>query len=188
MTEAERTLLASVARAILSGDRGELANQLDRPYPDLQWQDHLPPPPPAPVVALRWAETEVPPLVFPNGTGGFTANGQEYVIVLEGEAETPLPWVNVMANPAFGHRRVGFGLGLYLGGEQPGEPSHTICQRSGHRRDLGSAVHPGRRGWSSLVSYSGTIAAQPGQRTLRDTARARRHRALPRRRRASCTT
>ena len=42
MTEAERTLLASVARAILSGDRGELANQLDRPYPDLQWQDHLP--------------------------------------------------------------------------------------------------------------------------------------------------
>jgi cyclic beta-1,2-glucan synthetase len=102
MTEAERTLLASVARAILSGDRGELANQLDRPYPDLLWQDHLPPPPPAPVVALRWSETEVPPLIFPNGTGGFTANGQEYVIVLEGEAETPMPWVNVMANPSFG--------------------------------------------------------------------------------------
>ena len=33
MTEAERTLLASVARAVLSGDRGELANQLDRPHP-----------------------------------------------------------------------------------------------------------------------------------------------------------
>ena len=102
MTEAERILLASVARAILSGDRGELANQLDRPYPDLRWQDHLPPPPPAPVVALRWSETEVPPLIFPNGTGGFTANGQEYVIVLEGEEETPQPWVNVMANPSFG--------------------------------------------------------------------------------------
>ena len=34
MTEAERTLLASVARAVLSGDRGELANQLDRPHPE----------------------------------------------------------------------------------------------------------------------------------------------------------
>ncbi len=32
MGEAERVLLASVARAILSGDRGDLASQLDHPY------------------------------------------------------------------------------------------------------------------------------------------------------------
>src|SRR5687768_10382620 len=34
MGEAERVLLASVARAVLSGDRGELAQQLDRPHPE----------------------------------------------------------------------------------------------------------------------------------------------------------
>ena len=37
MSEDERNLLASVARAILSGDRGKLANQLDWPYPEPQF-------------------------------------------------------------------------------------------------------------------------------------------------------
>ena len=37
-----------------------------------------------------------------NGTGGFTPDGREYVVVLEGDRETPLPWSNVLANPDFG--------------------------------------------------------------------------------------
>jgi cyclic beta-1,2-glucan synthetase len=37
-----------------------------------------------------------------NGIGGFTPDGREYVIVLEGERETPLPWSNILANPEFG--------------------------------------------------------------------------------------
>ena len=37
-----------------------------------------------------------------NGTGGFTRDGQEYVIVLDGDRETPLPWSNVLANAEFG--------------------------------------------------------------------------------------
>jgi cyclic beta-1,2-glucan synthetase len=37
-----------------------------------------------------------------NGIGGFTPDGREYVIVLEGDRETPLPWSNVLANPDFG--------------------------------------------------------------------------------------
>jgi cyclic beta-1,2-glucan synthetase len=37
-----------------------------------------------------------------NGIGGFTPDGREYVIVLEGDRETPLPWSNVLANPEFG--------------------------------------------------------------------------------------
>jgi len=44
----------------------------------------------------------VPPLVMENGLGGFTRDGREYVVVLDGERETPLPWVNVLANPRFG--------------------------------------------------------------------------------------
>ena len=43
-----------------------------------------------------------PPLVMENGLGGFTPDGREYVVVLDGERETPLPWSNVLANPAFG--------------------------------------------------------------------------------------
>ena len=43
-----------------------------------------------------------PPLVMKNGLGGFTPDGREYVVVLEGERETPLPWSNVLANPTVG--------------------------------------------------------------------------------------
>jgi cyclic beta-1,2-glucan synthetase len=103
MAEADRILLATVARAVLSGDRGELKNQLDRPYPEPEWPEELelapdrqgPPDPPV-------ADVEVPPIVMSNGQGGFTPDGREYVIVLEGDQETPLPWANVIANPGFG--------------------------------------------------------------------------------------
>jgi cyclic beta-1,2-glucan synthetase len=103
MPAAERTLLATVARAILSGDRGELSHQLDRPYSEPAWPwplrvhdlERSPPVPPTPEVA-------VPPLRMPNGLGGFSEDGREYVVVLRGDRETPLPWANVIANPGFG--------------------------------------------------------------------------------------
>src|SRR2546428_978203 len=103
MNEAERNLLASVARAILSGDRGELANQLDWPYPEQQWRKELLPSPPSrPAPGPHGVEIEIPALTFANGTGGFADGGREYAVVLEGDQETPLPWVNVIANPGFG--------------------------------------------------------------------------------------
>jgi cyclic beta-1,2-glucan synthetase len=104
MAEAERLLLSGVARAVLSGDRGSLLHQLDR----------LPPPEPEPAplelappsrsgdALAPLAEPEVPPLALANGIGGFADGGREYVIVLEGDEETPLPWANVIASPAFG--------------------------------------------------------------------------------------
>jgi len=101
MQEAERCLLASVARAILSGDRGTLASQLDWPYPEPRGKREQPPPP-EPAAGPDGLEIEVPALTFANGTGGFADNGREYVIVLDGNQETPLPWVNVLANPHFG--------------------------------------------------------------------------------------
>jgi cyclic beta-1,2-glucan synthetase len=101
MSEPERILLASVARAILSGDRGELSNQLDWPYPELQTGEQLPPPPPQTPEVVD-IEIEVPALSFANGIGGFADGGREYVVVLDGDQETPLPWVNIMTNPAFG--------------------------------------------------------------------------------------
>ncbi len=104
MTEAERLLLAGVARAVLVGSAGTLANQLDRPELPAAEPDPAPlalprgpraPPPPM-------AQPEIPVLALANGLGGFTSGGREYAIVLEGDEETPLPWVNVIANPDFG--------------------------------------------------------------------------------------
>jgi len=106
MTEAERTLLASVASAILSGDRGELANQLDRPHPvpDVLEADRLIPSPSASGDDAEESrvDVEVPSLAFANGKGGFAEGGRDYVIVLDGDEETPLPWANVIANPGLG--------------------------------------------------------------------------------------
>jgi cyclic beta-1,2-glucan synthetase len=103
MPEAERTLLASVARAVLSGERGELANQLDRPSERaLPEVEDLVPASAAVAAGPEAPRPEVPSLVLANGLGGFTTDGREYVIVLEGAEETPLPWCNVLANPGFG--------------------------------------------------------------------------------------
>ncbi|HMA43957.1 MAG TPA: glucoamylase family protein, partial [Gemmatimonadales bacterium] len=102
MTEDERSLLDSVARVILDGARGELSSQLDLPYPEPQWRRELPPPPSRPVLQAGTPEIEAPELTFANGTGGFAGGGREYAVVLDGDQETPLPWVNVMANPGFG--------------------------------------------------------------------------------------
>jgi cyclic beta-1,2-glucan synthetase len=104
MGEAERVLLAAVARAVLSGDRGDLSAQLEHAYadwPEPEPSDLLPSRQPVPAAASN-PGLEVPPLALGNGLGGFGDGGKDYVVVLEGEAETPLPWANVIANPAFG--------------------------------------------------------------------------------------
>ncbi len=102
LSDAERSLLASVARVILSGSRGELSHQLELPYPEPQWRRELPPQPVPRAPEPDGSEVAVPPLTFANGTGGFADGGREYVVVLDGDRETPLPWVNVIANPGFG--------------------------------------------------------------------------------------
>jgi cellobiose phosphorylase len=102
MAEADACLLSAAARIVLRGDLGELAPQLDRKAPWLT---------PAEIVShasgLRSPEPAstpiaVGPRVMENGVGGFTPDGREYVIVLDGDRETPLPWSNVLANAEFG--------------------------------------------------------------------------------------
>ena len=97
----DRHLLNAVARVVLRADLGALAPQLDR---HATWLFDAPV---GPVPAFaRPARSPKPPvvprLVMENGMGGFSADGREYVVVLEGDRETPLPWSNVMANEGFG--------------------------------------------------------------------------------------
>ena len=103
MAAAERLLLSGVARAVLSDDRGTLAQQLDRPAaPQPEGAPRALRPSRKPGPAGAPSPAEIPTLALANGLGGFADGGREYVIVLEGEEETPLPWSNVIASPAFG--------------------------------------------------------------------------------------
>jgi cyclic beta-1,2-glucan synthetase len=105
ISEAERILLSAVGRAVLSGDRGTLEQQLDlvEEEPPLPLAT-APADETAPPGEGDWptAEPQPPKLRLVNGLGGFTEDGREYVVVLDGTRETPLPWVNVLANPRFG--------------------------------------------------------------------------------------
>ncbi len=95
-----RAVLRTAARAVLLSRRGSLAEQVKRPEEteltrasrSRRWRESATPAPP-----LRRPELE-----FFNGLGGFAANGREYVTILEAGQWTPAPWINVIANPAFG--------------------------------------------------------------------------------------
>jgi len=107
MPDADRVLLTSVARAVLHGNRGTLSNQLDRPRPGREAVEspdrrYSYPAAAAPSPDHATSPIAAPPLTLTNGLGGFTTDGRDYVVVLEGNQETPLPWSNVIANPGFG--------------------------------------------------------------------------------------
>ncbi len=103
--EDDKILLQTVARAILTGSAGTLAEQLDRKPPT-----EILPPVLANVAApagLQRRPVAVPTsersdLEYWNGFGGFTRDGKEYVITTPRDAPPPAPWVNVIANPWFG--------------------------------------------------------------------------------------
>ena len=98
----DRVLLQTVARAIISDSRGSLADQINRrgpvevPVPRLTPTRTRRAEPPA-AAALPRRD-----LIFFNGLGGFTPDGREYVITTAHGQVTPAPWVNVLANPNFG--------------------------------------------------------------------------------------
>jgi cellobiose phosphorylase len=102
MRREERELLETVARVILYGDRGTLAEQIAV----LEAQPVRLPiftPILAPETAPEPSSTQRPPeLLFDNGLGGFSADGREYWITLASQQWTPAPWINVIANPTFG--------------------------------------------------------------------------------------
>ncbi len=101
MSDEDRILVQTVARAILIDTEGSLAEQLDRRHsPDLKVPELIPGP--RRFDSISTQEPARNDLVFDNGLGGFTADGREYVIRLEPGKVTPAPWVNVIANSEFG--------------------------------------------------------------------------------------
>ena len=96
----DRILLQTAARAVLLSRRGTLAEQVERQQrsqtPTLRLPRRMPATKALDVLPAR------PDLEFFNGLGGFTSDGREYVTTLGEGQWTPAPWINVIANPAFG--------------------------------------------------------------------------------------
>ncbi|MDP2708336.1 MAG: cyclic beta 1-2 glucan synthetase, partial [Burkholderiales bacterium] len=107
ISDEDRILVQSVARAIISDRRGALGDQINRRglievrAPRLNLSRFKP---------IRAHRADLPTtatsarrdLLFHNGLGGFTPDGCEYVITTAHGQVTPAPWVNVLANPHFG--------------------------------------------------------------------------------------
>ncbi len=128
----------------------------------------------APAARSAAAPVHAPPLVMENGYGGFTADGREYVVVLDGDRETPLPWSNVLANPTFGTIVTQRRLGVHLGGQQPREPVDAVRQRSADRSDGRGDLHSRRRVRRRVGRHAGAAAAAAGRRALGRSPRRRR--------------
>ncbi|MGH9558706.1 MAG: GH36-type glycosyl hydrolase domain-containing protein, partial [Bryobacteraceae bacterium] len=106
--EEHRDLILAASSAVLSGARGSLEQQISSPVE--------PPAPPVFVAATAGREAPSRPLPFLelpyfNGLGGFTQDGREYAIYVAEGNTTPKPWVNVIANSAFGAMVSEAGLG-----------------------------------------------------------------------------
>ena len=97
---AERVLLEAVAGAVLHGEGGDLRAQLDRPRAVGSAADAFVAVSPPRDADLR--PIPAPTTTLDNGLGGFANDGATYAIVLDDRRETPMPWVNVIANPGFG--------------------------------------------------------------------------------------
>ncbi|MBY0550605.1 MAG: hypothetical protein K2W95_25220 [Candidatus Obscuribacterales bacterium] len=102
ISQEDRILFQTVARAIIKDSRGTLAEQITRRplreskvprlIPSRVHQD----------AQRSLQESQRSDLILFNGLGGFTSDGREYVITTTHGYVTPLPWVNVLANPFFG--------------------------------------------------------------------------------------
>ena len=102
ISEEDRTLFQTVARAIFSDSRGTLAEQVSRHGALEVRVPRLVPSRPPTVEPPAAFELPRRDLILFNGIGGFTPDGREYVITTTPGQHTPAPWVNVLANPQFG--------------------------------------------------------------------------------------
>jgi cellobiose phosphorylase len=117
----DRVLFAAAARAVLGGGHGSLADQIDRRSTAATFARL--PITGSPIAAEPAGQSATPPegLRFWNGHGGFTPDGREYVLVIDGTARSgpalpPAPWTNVLANPGFGCLVTEAGLGYSWAG------------------------------------------------------------------------
>lgn len=94
-------LLQTVARVIISDSHGTLADQVNKKQTAKATISKLEPIS-VEEISNKILLAPVKDLHFFNGIGGFAKDGREYVINTTQAQPTPLPWVNIIANPNFG--------------------------------------------------------------------------------------
>ncbi|MDR7120480.1 GH36-type glycosyl hydrolase domain-containing protein [Rheinheimera soli] len=149
MTVESRALLAAVARVVLYANRGSLATQLSR----------IPAAAAEPLrintaQAVRQPEQEQkaePALQFFNGLGGFSEDGREYHTHMQQHQRPPMPWINVIANPAFGFQVSTLGSG-YSWSENSRENQLTPWSNDPVTDPCGEAFYVQDQGSSELIS------------------------------------
>ncbi|HJU26990.1 MAG TPA: cyclic beta 1-2 glucan synthetase, partial [Rhodanobacteraceae bacterium] len=96
----DRALMGAVARCVFNGNEGRLRDQVERAVPP-----DIAAPALLPARKTHAGSTVLQPpegLQGFNGFGGYSADGDEYVIWLPDGTATPAPWCNVLANEGFG--------------------------------------------------------------------------------------
>jgi cellobiose phosphorylase len=99
LSEEELALLQATARVIISGNRGPLSTQLGFVQKNASELVSRKIERSRPV---RFTEPRLPAGEFDNGFGSFAEQGRSYQLSVSSQSLPPLPWVNVVANPAFG--------------------------------------------------------------------------------------
>ncbi|HHW48826.1 MAG TPA: glycosyl transferase, partial [Clostridiaceae bacterium] len=99
LAQEDISLLYAVSRLVLRGDGGTLSEQIKLPssVQTVESRQNK-----GIVREYEQPVLEKAELVYFNELGGFSRDGREYVIILEKDQNTPLPWINVISNPGFG--------------------------------------------------------------------------------------
>lgn len=98
----DRILLQAVARAIITDNQGSLKEQVSRRMLTDRRHTRLTPTRQHQYVLSEAPATPRAELQLSQPLGGFNTDGSEYIITSDASQMTPLPWVNVIANPHFG--------------------------------------------------------------------------------------
>lgn len=112
MPDEDVTLLFTVARVVLTGDGGSCSVQFRKKGKSVSLSASSSRKKEQKFIRQSNAEVQVEKigldlersssLLYFNGYGGFNAEGTEYILLLKEGMKTPLPWLNVIANPRFG--------------------------------------------------------------------------------------
>ena len=98
----DKVLLQAVARVVISDFRGTLEEQVGRRAPVTMQAELLSIARQHSLLVKTQGSVPQPDVILGNPLGGFSSDGSEYIITTSPTQRTPLPWVNVLANPQFG--------------------------------------------------------------------------------------
>ena len=142
ITAETRALLLAVARVVLSGRRGSLADQVERMQPmPTRRAARCRAAPRRAARPRRRCRSARASWSSSTASAASRAQGREYVITAAGGQTTPAPWINVIANRGFGFQCRRDGARLHLGAQQPRERADALVATIRSATGPGEAIY-----------------------------------------------